>query len=280
MEIFVSSINFVTQKQRRLSEIVPAMLDAGLRNIEISSIHPYEPGIQDKLMEWRSEARMLFHNYAPPSQEDLLLNLSSRNPENRKRSAEFIRDRILLCKKLGIDYYSFHAGFCVEYEFGRTDYTDIMPRKEGLDVFIEEVRDLADFAKSTGVHIGVENHVSKRNTQQLLFLDDIADFAYFFNQLDNNYLHLHLDLGHLNVSAVTRGFSKDDFIQKFSDKIFAIHAHDNDGSYDEHSPLSRDSWYLGALSDLERLKYIILETETTGNLEQITQMIDTVSSVI
>jgi sugar phosphate isomerase/epimerase len=269
----------MTREQRRISEIVPIMLDAGIENIEISSGHPYEAGLEEKMIDWCSEAKILFHNYAPPSEDNIILNLSSRKPSVREMTSDFIKERILLCKKLVIDYYSFHAGFCVEYEFGKKNYSNVMQRREALDLYIEGFRDIADFSKRNGIHIGVENHVSRTDTQQFLFLDDIDDFDYFFNQLDSNHIHLHLDVGHLNVSSNTRGFSKQKFIQKFRNKIIAAHVHENDGLSDEHNPITSDSWFLPRLQGINNLKYIILETKTKCNPELMDNMIDLLSSM-
>ncbi|MHA1948559.1 MAG: sugar phosphate isomerase/epimerase family protein [Candidatus Thorarchaeota archaeon] len=280
MSIYLSTLNFMTREQRKISEIVPIMLDAGITNIEISSGHPYEAGLEEKIIDWCSKAKLLFHNYAPPSENNILLNLSSRIPSVREMTSDFVKERILLCKKLGIDYYSFHAGFCVEYEFGKTAYSDIMPRREGLDIFIREIREIAAFAKINKIHIGIENHVSRPDTQNLLMLDDIDDFDYLFNQLDSNHIHLHLDVGHLNISSNTRGFSKQEFIKKFSDKIIAAHVHDNDCLSDEHNPITNDSWFLTKLQELNNLKHIILETKTKGNHELMDNMIDLLSAFI
>jgi sugar phosphate isomerase/epimerase len=269
----------MTRDQRRISDIVPIMLDAGIENIEISSGHPYEAGLEEKMIDWCSEANILFHNYAPPSENDLLLNLSSRIPSVREMTSDFIKERILLCKKLGIEYYSFHAGFRVEYEFGKKNYSSIMDRRVALDLYIEEFRDIADFSKKNGIHIGVENHVSRPDTQQFLFLDDIGDFDYFFSQLDSNHIHLHLDVGHLNVSSNTRGFSKQEFIKKFSDKIIAAHVHENDGLSDEHNPITSESWFLPKLQRINNLKHIILETKAKCNPELMDNMIDILSSM-
>lgn len=280
MRIYLSTLNFMTREQRKISDIVPIMLDAGITNIEISSGHPYEAGLEERMIDWCSEAKILFHNYAPPSENNILLNLSSRIPSVREMTSDFIKERILLCKKLGIDYYSFHAGFCVEYEFGKKNYSNIMQRRDALDVYIKEFRDIADFSKRNGIHIGVENHVSRPDTQQFLFLDDIDDFAYFFNHLDSNHIHLHLDVGHLNVSSNTRSFSKQEFMKKFSDKIIAVHVHDNDGLSDDHNPITNDSWFLPKLQELNNLKHIILETKTKGNPELMDNMIDLLSAFV
>ena len=90
MEVFVSTINFWRPDQKKLSEIVPQMLDAGINKIEISSIHPHEPGIDNLLFEWGKDARLLVHNFAPPIDEKFVLNLSSQSPEIRKKTVDFI----------------------------------------------------------------------------------------------------------------------------------------------------------------------------------------------
>ena len=102
MKYYVSTINFSPFKREKISDVVPQMIDKGIKNIEISSLHPYEKDLDIT----KYNADILIHNFAPPIKEDLLINLCS--PKNSEKVKDFIKERILLTKKLGQNYYSFH----------------------------------------------------------------------------------------------------------------------------------------------------------------------------
>jgi sugar phosphate isomerase/epimerase len=51
-----------------------------------------------------------------------------------------------------------------------------------------------------------------------------------------------LDTGHLNVSARTLGFVREEFVEAIGGYVRAFHVHDNDGRSDQHRPVEDDSW--------------------------------------
>ncbi len=233
--------------------------------VEISSGHLLKGNAWQAITRYtdRYDAQLLLHNYAPPEPSQLLINLSDPRIDVRERVIEYIKERMDFTKSIGADYYSFHAGYTVPYRFGVKDYSDTerLRKDIALNIFTEELKKLVDHGENIGVHIGVENHVSDPENAPNLILYDSSDFDTLFREIPSDYLHLHLDLGHLKVSATTLGLDIGSFMSAFAQKIIAIHAHDNDGQADQHKPFLANAWFLPYLSMLTNLKYACLETK-------------------
>jgi sugar phosphate isomerase/epimerase len=276
MNYFISTLNFSSDSRNKISDTIPAMIAKGIRNIEISSLHPFEEHIEEKLLGFvqDNQVNILLHNFAPPTRESFLINLCDKEEKERKHVSDFIKERIVLTKKLHMDYYSFHAGFRVRYQRGIHEYSSRLSHKEAVRIFIEEVRDLVKFAEHHKVHLGVENHVTIKENIDNLLLYSKDDFETLFHEIDSKYLHLHLDLGHLKISSYENKFDKNEFIKHLGDKIYAMHVHDNTGiKVDCHAPFSENFWFgKDHLASLPNIKYLIFETKTYGNMELLGQM--------
>jgi sugar phosphate isomerase/epimerase len=277
MKYFISTCNFSTDARKKITDTVYDMVDEGVKHIEISSLHPFEDHIEDKLVAVAKEynAQILLHNFAPPAKEGFLLNLCDHEPIFRKRAREFIKERIVLTKKLGMDYYSFHAGFRVNYKQGIHEYDARMSSKEAMDIFISELRELMRFAEEQKVHIGIENHVTISENIHNLILYEKKDFHRLFDEIPSKFLHLHLDLGHLKISAAENNFDRNEFLRLFGDKVMGMHVHDNTGiKVDCHAPFNPDDFWFGKkqFTYLKNLRYCIFETKTYGNKKLLTSM--------
>lgn len=170
MKYFISTLNFSSDSREKLSNLLPRMKDVGLKNIEISSLHPYEEDLKDLLVEFSKKYKLsiLLHNFAPPTSESFLLNLCSKNDFLRLRVKRFVKRQIDLTKKLGGDYFSFHAGFRVKYRGGTHDYKYRISDEKAMNMFIHELRELLEYAEEKKVHLGVENHIAMNENKNNL----------------------------------------------------------------------------------------------------------------
>jgi sugar phosphate isomerase/epimerase len=57
-------------------------------------------------------------------------------------------------------------------------------------------------------------------------------------------LGIVLDLGHLKVTSHWLSSDRYEFIDRVRDRVFAIHAHENNGRLDQHEGLDETSWCL------------------------------------
>jgi len=277
MKVYVSTINFGFGP---LPELLQQISDPVYLAVEVSSGHPATPVAKESTeatLRYQKDngASVILHNFAPPEPGDLLINLSEPDNDRRQQVIEFLKSRIDLTKELGSDYYSFHGGYRVPYRFGVSQYTanDRLSREQALETFMWGLREVLAHAEAKKIHIGVENHVVDTENAENVILFDQPDFEFMFNRFSSEYLHLHLDTGHIKVSSQALGFDPYSFINAFQDKIMVAHLHDNSGAVDEHHPFAADAWFLNQLGELPDLQYVCLETKTGGDHQRICQMV-------
>jgi sugar phosphate isomerase/epimerase len=249
MRIFVSSACF--GKNTSVKEIVKILINNGIFNIELGSVHKYETKIRDFLR--KVDAEFIIHNYFPPSKKPFIINLASNNKKIRERSIAQVKRAISLARILGSKLYSVHAGFVVDPDI-RLNFPSIKKTEayeQAFKNFVNSLRNIVDFARDRGVKVAVENNVCIKKFKGKLLLCKACEFERLFKEIPSKNLGIALDLGHLNVSARTFKFDRYDFIQKLRRKIFAFHIHDNNGLVDLHKPVAKDSWTLSAISLLD-----------------------------
>ena len=270
MKYFVSTINYSPYMKENISDVVPEMIDNGIKNIEISSFHPYEENLDLK----KYKADILLHNFAPPTKKDFLINLCGE--EIGEISEKFIKYRIIQTKHLGQDYYSFHAGFRVNQLQTFSKDKNAIEKRLAMNRFIDRLGRIVKFAEEQKIHIGVENHCCIRQNKDNLILYETNDWDELFSRIDSRYLHLHLDIGHLKISSTENDFDPNEFLDAFGHKVKAVHVHDNTGwKVDSHAPFNNDFWFKEHhWRFLNNLDYVILETKTYKDLELINYMID------
>lgn len=104
---------------------------------------------------------------------------------------------------------------------------------------IERIKHLVEHAEKKNINIALEN------LRKPEYLD------YVFSLVDSDKLKFCYDSGHENC------FSKNaDLLDKFGDKLIALHLHDNDGSYDQHRiPGEGTVDFKGIACKLKQLNY-------------------------
>ena len=274
MQVYISTINF---RSKPLVQIMCELDRLDYPRVEISSGHPPQADSWDSIARYAThhKASVLLHNYAPPEPGNLLVNLANPDPAGREHVIMFLKSRIDLTKKLGSDYYSFHGGYRVPYRFGVHSYqsSQILDADLALEIFLESLQEVVVHAEAQKVHIGIENHVVASGNEANLILYDQVDFETVFKKVSSDYVHLHLDVGHLKVTCETLALDPYSFVEALRSKIMAVHLHDNDGASDSHLPFGEDAWFLGEIRQLPRLRYVCLETRTNGDRDRIQEMV-------
>jgi sugar phosphate isomerase/epimerase len=118
---------------------------------------------------------------------------------------------------------------------------------------------LLDFSKKRKVEIIYESNTNFIGEICMDVLDSFPDLKY------------NLDFGHLNtaIGNKTLGMELEKFIEGIKDRVFYIHAHNNNGLEDEHRSLESGTlnWrYVLDKLDLSKIKKIIIELR---NVEEI-----------
>jgi len=238
-----------------LPELLASLTGAGIDRIELGWSPPLDglvlPGDLGAF-----SARWLVHNYFPAPAQPFVLNLASQDPATLRRSRDFCLGAIRLSADLGAPFYSVHCGFLAELEPGslgrKLNYAEICDYERGYATFLSSLQLLLAAARADGIRLLIEpnvvapfNLIDNRNL--LLLLAEPIEFSRLLSDLPDPHLGILLDLGHLRVTAATLGFAAVDFIDTVAPAVGAFHLHDNDGTTDQHLPVTPASWTLDVI---------------------------------
>lgn len=247
---------------------------AGLGEVELGTTTEQ---LGERLVERlrRRGLHYVVHNYFPPPVTEFVLNLASPDDEIRRRSLELVEQALATASALGSALYSVHAGFVADpigfdgRSFVFPAHGDVVAAKERFRGAVEKalVR-----ARELGVELLVENNVCTPETRGALLLQTPEEF----DELPG--FGILLDTGHLNVTATTFGFERDDFVRRLRSRIRAVHLHDNDGTADLHEPVTEDSWALEAVR-ATGAETIVVEA-LFGNVESLRDHIEEVTRLL
>jgi sugar phosphate isomerase/epimerase len=120
----------------------------------------------------------------------------------RLAGVELVRNRLELAASLGAGAIVLHAYPDQSYEFQRRSLAELEP-----------------YARLLGVRIALEN----------LFEGNLERLAQLFNEFSPDFLAFCYDTGHGNMLQGSM-----DFLERWNDRLAAVHIHDNDGTADQH----------------------------------------------
>jgi endonuclease IV len=253
----------------------------GIENVELGSVHShFDVNIIKKF-----NFNFLIHNYFPPPKIPFNFNLASDNEEIRQKSNNLAKNAIDLCCQIDSPIYTFHAGFTVDPpELGKPlPRNKIMDRKKAISTFTNEVIKIIDYGNSRGIKTAMEPNVVQKfnlieNKNELCLFADFPEISELFQVLKETTLGLLLDLGHTAVTSHWLNFDKDEFVEKCSKKVTAVHVSNNNGLQDQHKSLTKECWQSSKLKKF-RKNPIILETMNL-TISKIKENIKLVEEVI
>jgi len=226
---------------------------AGLKNIELGATHAYRDRLEPHLFR-KYGSNLITHSYFPPPGRRIVVNLASQDAAILAQSRQQIKRSIDFCHALGIDYFSFHAGFRVEpdEDFKFQAKESVAPYEAAFETFVESVKEINAYAQQKRVRIAVENHGMPEKDlthgeNMTYLLCEAWEFARLWEAVPSQNLGMLLDMGHLKLASQSLRFDKEDFIDKVKEKVLSIHVHDNNGRADEHAEVTEKSWCLEVL---------------------------------
>jgi len=254
--------------------------------LEFSSGIQYSPHLEELYVNLNCERYL--HNYFPPPKEPFVINLASTNPEIRRKSINHCIRGLDLAKISGSKFFAAHSGFCIDINpkiLGKP-----FPKKEdyerihNMDLFLNSLDEILSYARLINIYFCIENNVvadfNKFPQGSNPFLcANPEEINYVLEEMNNNYLYVLLDTGHLKVSALTLNFDLDSAVRKIMSKILVIHHSDNDGYEDTNSLIGEDYWFSSYFDHISRDVFHILEVK---NLEvsQILSQLNLLRSMI
>ncbi|MEZ4701593.1 MAG: TIM barrel protein [Rhodothermales bacterium] len=241
-------------RTRSLDEIVFLCLRYDLRRIELSSgLDPFDMGQVAHRLE--QLAPCLVHNYFPPPDPPIVLNLAAEDRSSLEASLALCRRAIDLSAAFGAPFYSVHSGFVAALTPDMLGNPDAQAAaaatltadayERAFDRFCESASTLSRYARAAGVRLLFENNVQTRETagRNHLLMVRAEEFERFFARLNDSNIGVLVDTGHLRVSARTLGFSESEFCLRLAHRIHAFHLSENDGLADQNRPVTAASWF-------------------------------------
>ena len=255
-------------KNQTLDSIINLFNINDINNIELSG-GKYDPKIFDKLIHHSKKINFMLHNYFPPPKIPFTLNLATLNEDIYQICKHHVINSIKISSKLGIKYYSFHAGFLIDpnpRELGKKIQNQKKnDEREASEKFLERLFYFSKIGENEGVELLIENNViNKENFETFngnpLLMTSIDQTDVISKEFPKN-VNILLDLAHLKVSANTLKFSASEYLKKFNHKIRAYHISDNEGLYDTNDLVTEKSWFWNYLD--KKKDYYTLELNTS-----------------
>ena len=247
MNIYVSTGGF---KNKKATDVYKLLKSNGIKKVEFSG-GKYIKNFENKLGLYKNYVQ--FHNYFPPPKDSFVFNLSSNDKAITKKSINLVKKNILLSKKIGAKFYSFHAGFRVDpkpKELGKKIKKTVMISKKNAEqLFTRRLKKLATFSKKNKIKLLIENNVvSKKNLKSFngnpFLLSKPNEIKIFFKKIKKiKNVGFLLDVAHLKVSSRTLKFDLDRAHKKLKNLIDGYHLSDNNGKIDSNKVFTANSWF-------------------------------------
>ena len=247
MSIYFSTGGF---KNYKTEEAINQLIKSGIKKIELSGTK-YSNNNIGILFKNFKKIKFQVHNYFPPPRNPIVLNLASFDEGIYKKTFNHIITALDACKKLGSEFYSFHAGFLCDLKISelgkRVKKKKLQDREKSIKLFISRVNKISKIAKSYNVNLMIENNVLSRNnlenfgTNPFLMCDSSECIKIINNTPDN--VKLLIDVAHLKVSSNSLNFNKEEFLKDCNEITGGYHLSDNNGLSDTNEKFDKDAWF-------------------------------------
>lgn len=232
-------------------------------HVELSGPHPFEPlqKIRNLLMSYKQNGfSFTIHNYFPPQEHDFILNIASLDKDIRSRSERLVDEALTLGDEIGSPVYGVHSGYLGDGESGPEGTFVFTTAKEPPEVCLRRAAQFIESAvkkiKDKRILLILENLFpeSRESYSLARTIEEIEGLVVLLPEETG----LLLDLGHLSIASRILGFDKFLFLKKylaaFGHRLIEVHLSENCGLMDEHLILTKDSWQLKALAEIDSVQ--------------------------
>lgn len=281
MQIFASTTS-LGRGRTDLADILPMMMDQGFDGVELGSTHVWRSDLA-RIIERNRPARILTHNYFPPSREDLVINIASPDGDVRRASIEHVRICIDFAASVGAELYTVHPGFMAPTATAATrrapggafDFDFVgttAPYEQSFALMEDALDELLNYAQKAGMQLAIETEGTITRPGMLL-MERPTEYRRLFSELGTGLL-LNFNLAHSSLAANLHGFDLAEFIGEFGHCFAAVEISHNDGKEDNHQALIESSYVFQWLSLLPDVPLILEFREvTTGELRRSAEML-------
>lgn len=209
-----------------VTEFITYIRELGLNHVELTAEylhgHPETPD-PEKVGELADEHDVSITYHAPYRD----WNLGSFNDRSAQAGVEQVKATLDAAAMADAGAVVVHGGSVPKR------YPDWV-RKKGRENAVESLKQCAQHAVNVGVPLCLENQPPhpkrERHTTTPEALSEILEAI----DVGSNGLRVTLDVGHAKVT----GTDWRNFVDRFGNRIEVCHLHDNDGTGDQHSPIS------------------------------------------
>ncbi|SFK68010.1 Sugar phosphate isomerase/epimerase [Halogranum rubrum] len=212
--------------EESVQEFAAYVTDRGLDHVELKReylhAHPDAP-TPHELAELGRESDVTFTLHAPFRD----WNLGSFNDASRRASVEQVKRTLDDAAAADAGAVVVHGGSVPRR------YPDHVHAKARQNA-VESLRACAEHAAHVGVPLCLENQPRSDTKLRHTTTPDDLDSLLTAVDADPEWLRVTLDVGHAKVN----GFDWRTFADRFGNRIEVVHLHDNDGTNDDHEPLT------------------------------------------
>ncbi|MEQ8228928.1 MAG: TIM barrel protein [Rhodospirillales bacterium] len=247
MQVYAST-TFLGDGTTDLAEPLGLLAGLDLDGVELGSTHRWQADLATEVERLWSKPR-LTHNYFPPAENDMVLNIASSDPDIRGRSIAHMKHCLAFAADIGASLYTIHPGFLAEpkaigndpsarrfdFQFSREN----TPHDRAFALMIDALKDLVEASAMAGVGLAIETEGSLTSAGVTL-MEEPAEYDHLFDAIPEG-LSINLNLAHTSLAAKGRGFDMMAFIDRLRPHIAAVEISHNDGHGDQHRPLDADA---------------------------------------
>ena len=263
MQIFAST-TYLGPGRTPVDVALAGLEECGLDGVELGSTHVWAPNF-GHLVKKAWPSRVLSHNYFPPAESEIFLNLASSDEHIRSASISHAKSCLIFAKEVGAELYTVHPGFLAdpraESESDNGEGYDLVfadsltGYHQAFELMVNSLDELVTHARRLGLRLAVETEGSLTRPGVSL-LEREEEYQALFERIPNG-LWLNLNLAHTMLGGRAHGYSVQKFITSFRDRIAAVEASHNDGRVDQHKSLVMDSYVLDLARKLPDVPVIL-----------------------
>ena len=163
------------------------------------------------------------------------MNLAAKSERIRKASIEDSKEAVDFMALLGGGVLNFHLAFPpIFYKPGMDDM-----RLKHWNLELDSFREIVAYAKGKKVIIAIENVPPVHNFPHYIESCNFRHHIFLLNNIPDDHFGINFDTGHFNVFAHKEKADISETFKEIGSRIKYVHAHDNDGSYDQHRPVGQ-----------------------------------------
>lgn len=283
--IYISS---ACLKNKYIGDTIKILAQNGIKNIELSGGSSYYMELEKDLLELKAKYGLTYacHAYFPPPRIPFVVNLASCNDTVYQQSIDHYMRCIKMLKQIECSVLSIHAGFLVEIgvdEIGhKLSNRVVYDEESAYERFFAAYESIEKMCAENNIRLYLENNVlSRENYRRFGFQNHMmmTDYASIVRMRECLKFNLLLDLGHLHVSAKTLGLDYVEECNKLKEYVRWIHISENNGIFDGHKPLIRNSVIVNEFKKMYDPE-VDVTLETSGDISEIRHSIEIIKEQV